>query len=936
MHGLVLLKQLAQTASGEVNVEVMPPRLVRFTLEYPGIPDPAAERVKVAALTGADQFSLDRLADVTSGRAAHFLVLQFPGVERNFSNHALYEMAGALRDGLGLISCEPDIGARIYGEPDAPVELSQPESAIVDLWCSSDAAAPTDKLWALKSINAPKAWTLSPKQGEGILVAQPDTGVAAHRELETGALELGKAKNLLEGGTNPTDPLSPNVANPGHGTATSSVVISRPGGLMTGSAPAARLVPIRCINDVKIFDGAPIAASVAHARKEKCDIVTMSLGGIYVSALAAAIADAVESGMIVLAAAGNCIGFVVYPAYDPNVIAVAGLDSKDRPWKGTSAGAAVDISAPGENVYVARRLPGDGRTDEVSGGQGTSYAVALTAGVAALWLSHHGREAVRSEAERRNASVQAVFRAALRQTARRPAKWDSGRYGAGIVDAAALLDLKLSDIIKIDDAIVEGTGDLEKIARLTTERAAVEGFDWARHGAEASHLAAEAAIVARRAALGIESLADGVLRPSEEVLRTAPAILQRMFGRAAAAGPASSVIRATANLSRVLKLVGREIGGGVESASAVTVEEAQRRLRGNLSSILVAKLDTALGNMPTETAGIQSERKRIVQDAETALSKLAAAGPEASLSARERISVEALINIHDRPALRVTGNDINKNDPLLGDWAGTLLPAAPLIKPVLEAVGRIDLGTTHIGTGFVVAPGRVMTNRHVLEEIAEEFRTTNGSSAWTFTGAVTINFADDGRGDAKRFKIKGVIAAGPNRINRQVDFRNLDMAVLEVETTNAENTPLPTRLPVVDDLSFAHKGREILVAGYPARPGANAIRDPVTGLIRDDIVARLGQIFGVAYSVKYLSPGEIDIGLGQLPEDKSYSWVFAHDATTLGGNSGSWAINLGDPFGVIGLHFGGGTLRANYAHSIRSVRDAKILAAAGLDGTQWI
>ena len=49
----------------------------------------------------------------------------------------------------------------------------------------------------------------------------------------------------------------------------------------------------------------------------------------------------------------------------------------DGMWRGTCRGAAVDISAPGQNVFRATLPSGTGQ------GQGTSFAVALTAGVVA-------------------------------------------------------------------------------------------------------------------------------------------------------------------------------------------------------------------------------------------------------------------------------------------------------------------------------------------------------------------------------------------------------------------------------------------------------------------------------------------------------------------------------------------------------------------------
>ena len=170
----------------------------------------------------------------------------------------------------------------------------------------------------------------------------------------------------------------------------------------------------------------------------------MSLGGIPASALHRAIRRAVDADIIVMAAAGNCVRLVVWPARYDECIAVAATNSDDQPWPGTCRGASVDISAPGQNVYRAVVPPsGPSAADTVGQGQGTSFAVALTAGVAALWLAHHGRDTVVSAARARGETVQAMFRRLLQSTARRPTPWDSHQMGPGIVDARALLEADL-------------------------------------------------------------------------------------------------------------------------------------------------------------------------------------------------------------------------------------------------------------------------------------------------------------------------------------------------------------------------------------------------------------------------------------------------------------------------------------------------------------
>ena len=69
------------------------------------------------------------------------------------------------------------------------------------------------------------------------------------------------------------------------------------------------------------------------------------------------------------------------------------------------------------------------------------------------------------------------------------------------------------------------------------------------------------------------------------------------------------------------------------------------------------------------------------------------------------------------------------------------------------------------------------------------------------------------------------------------------------------------------------------------------------------------KLFQFRYGVKRYAPGEIDRGLGSRA-DRTGETVFAHDSTTLGGNSGSCVVDLGnDGRLVVGLHFAGARRR---------------------------
>ena len=307
--------------------------------------------------------------------------------------------------------------------------------------------ASADSEWSLKKVRAQDAWVLpilpgGAAKGQGIVIGHPDTGYTLHPEIwgANGAqLLIGNGFDFVDDDPNATDPLTGKY--PGHGTATASVIMSplpvAAYRTVTGTAPEASLVPLRVSTSVIHLSFSRLIRAIYHAVDAAgVHVISMSLGGPFPSqALERALTHAIDRGVVPLAAAGNVWPFVVYPARYSDVIAVAATNCLDQKWAGSASGGAVDISAPGESVWrasaeLARSQP----KFKVGMSSGTSYAVATTAGVCALWLARHGRVALIDRYGQ--GGIAKAFRQVLKRAGHVvPTGWDANRMGVGIIDA---------------------------------------------------------------------------------------------------------------------------------------------------------------------------------------------------------------------------------------------------------------------------------------------------------------------------------------------------------------------------------------------------------------------------------------------------------------------------------------------------------------------
>ena len=292
--------------------------------------------------------------------------------------------------------------------------------------------------------------------------------------------------------------------------------------------------------------------------------------------------------------------------------------------------------------------------------------------------------------------------------------------------------------------------------------------------------------------------------------------------------------------------------------------------------------------------------------------------PDAPLPPDEVYALEAVVRADGtRPSLLVRSGVVDPVQPLAAGWTGQLAAAGDRLTRAVAAIGRVEpthpSGSDFFGTCWVVDDrnGLVLTNRHVLDAMVERLphavaRTTAGFRV--FDGAFVDFAAESGSADVRRYRI---VEATPSQVNG-TDFARLDAAVLRIEPLPDGPQDVPDALTVSADPD-GPLGRlaSYCIVGYPAQPVY------ASGTIEGvDWAWVTRTLFGNVYGVKRLAPGMTHRPLGSLPGDKR-RWVFGHDATTLGGNSGSPALAWTDS--AFGLHFAGRSIDTNCAHAVSAI-----------------
>jgi endonuclease G len=268
------------------------------------------------------------------------------------------------------------------------------------------------------------------------------------------------------------------------------------------------------------------------------------------------------------------------------------------------------------------------------------------------------------------------------------------------------------------------------------------------------------------------------------------------------------------------------------------------------------------------------------------------------------VALEAIVRKEGRPVLYIQDDAVTVPDAVLPLWKRRIRDAKAALEAPIRRVGRIELRGhpryPWFGTGWLIAPGVVVTNRHVAEVFAYpsdgmfRFRSTPVSKPM----GARIDLYQEYQGTREsEFEVQDVLHIEPEG--------GPDVALLHVASRDTVDRELPPPIPLAD----RDPVNEQLVAaiGYAAWDGQRNAQ----GVME--------QIFEGVYDVKRLHPGEI------MAVQETH---LKHDCSTLGGNSGSAVIDL-ETGCAVGLHYAGYYERQNYAVKATTLR--AILERRGID-----
>lgn len=334
---------------------------------------------------------------------------------------------------------------------------------------------------------------------------------------------------------------------------------------------------------------------------------------------------------------------------------------------------------------------------------------------------------------------------------------------------------------------------------------------------------------------------------------------------------------------------------------------------------LLAGLDAARSRNMDRLLDANQAFSTVAKFTGTALEKLRG-NATAPVSVDEILAVEAVIRADgSRPSLIVEEGWVDSSHPFARRWEDQLVTARDGIRLFSAATGRIQPalggGPDHyFGSGFYASLKQpvLLTNRHVALSALKYHGTLAGKPSLAAGDRVISYQVADGLEVDFNGELTGTSPLKANIVEIRVPVHSsavrysvMDVAVM-VLSPKAQYLPAPIAISSLPAFEKAGGLSSFCALGFPGRP-----HKPTSSSIDWDWVDT--QLFQETYGVKRLAPGLVHCGAGTIPGD-TQGWVLGHDATTLGGNSGSGLFAWLDAREAFALHFSGIDAESNFGH----------------------
>ena len=260
----------------------------------------------------------------------------------------------------------------LYAEPNFVGQAPEGTGRHTWGWAGAD-PAPQLGQYAIKQLGLPTAWQSS--QGAGVVVALLDSGVQLDHPALADVWTVERYDFVADDDNPGLAGTDTTTVAAGHGTHVAGIIHT--------VAPAARIMPLRVLDDEARGDIFQLAEAIIYATDQGANVINMSLGTSEDSELLDEITNrATARGVMVVAAAGN-LGSKErqYPAASSCVLAITAVNEKQQKADFANYGSWLDLAAPGVGIYSTLPPSGYGTWS------GTSMATPWAAGEAALLYS---------------------------------------------------------------------------------------------------------------------------------------------------------------------------------------------------------------------------------------------------------------------------------------------------------------------------------------------------------------------------------------------------------------------------------------------------------------------------------------------------------------------------------------------------------------------